>query len=285
MARSKTATKNVSKSNPTVIQNQAVVPVNNMNAVAEQVVSAITKAINNPKLDVKKMQAIMDMQFQAMRFHAEIAYNRAMNACQAEIPPITPNKWNEHTKSWYADLDAIDTVIRPLYGAHGFSLSFDTNHLDEKRIESVCWVRHTDGHKERHTLAGEIDDTGAKGTRNKTGIQGTGSSVTYLRRFQTAQIFNVIIEGIDKDGNTTSPPKRSEGETFNQRMRQESQTIDGEVLPPVDTETLKKEIKGIRLKKDRIAHVNSNLHIIQELAKAGNEALIAEIHALADKGE
>jgi len=244
-----------------------------------QVVDVIRTAVSNPKLDVRKMREIMDMQMEMMRFQAELAYNAAMNACQGEIPQIETNKRNDHTKSNYANLEGIDTIIRPITRKHGFSLEFDTEHM-EGGVNIICWVRHVDGHKERRTLAGNLDLTGSQGKANKTSIQGTGSTVSYLQRYLTKLIFNIIIKGEDTDGNKDKPDAKPQDE-FAAAVRGDH---GGNQKLLDDAEALIVKLSGLGKKADRIALINGNLPLIQALAKDGHEKRIQELHALADKG-
>lgn len=312
IAKTKPKKNTVTVMPPAPVENLPAVQSDSVAIAARQVVSVIERAINNPKLDVKKMQAIMDMQMAAIRFQAEIAYNKAMTDCQAIMPHIKANKFNKQTNSNYADLAAIDTVIRPIYTSHGFNLSFDTEQLENGNIRIICWVRHREGHKERHTLTGALDAAGFKGTANKTGIQASGSTVSYLQRYTTKMIFNVIIEGEDNDGNSKKPEKRED--EFSRRVQDDATPPDRmdpeRPLPDPDkpwngktivldgkatdknfegavsaARYLMHIIKNRKHKKSRVEIVSANVPLIRALAEAGEENLISEMHALADKGE
>ncbi len=262
----------------------AMVPASAMSSALGSVANVIRTAIENPRLDVKKMQAIIDMQMQIMKHQASVAYSLAMNACQREIPHITANKKNTHTSSKYADLDAIDTIIKPIYSNHGFSLTFDTRQVDATHLEVICYVLHADGQERVHRLTGELDTSGAKGTANKTGIQGTGSSATYLQRYLTKLIFNVIIAGEDKDGNAAAPAKQ-EGANFSDKMKGQSTTIENE---PVNLDEqagmMQADLQKLPTKKARLALINKNLRFLGTLDKAGREDLVTAIHTTADRG-
>jgi hypothetical protein len=132
------------------------------------------------------------------------AYQAAMAQAQAEIGPVVKDRKNEHTKSMYATLEAVDTAIRPIYTAHGFSLSFDAPDVTDKGLLISCDVLHSGGHSEHKTLLGALDTVGPNGSRNKTDIQGLGSTVSYLRRYLTCMVFNVTVKSEDKDGNRTA---------------------------------------------------------------------------------
>lgn len=164
-------------------------------------VEVISKAASDPTVDVNKMERLLDMQERLMRAQSEAAFNEAMNRCQRELPAVTRSAENKHTKSKYAKLEAIDDAVRPTYTGHGFSLSFSSQQVDEKTVKVTCRCSHVGGHSRDYELSGQLDTSGAQGTSNKTSIQGLGSTVSYLRRYLTCMIFNVILTDEDRDGN------------------------------------------------------------------------------------
>lgn len=291
-----------------VAENKGALVPHSIGQAAVQVVSVIERAISNPKLDVKKMQAIMDMQMQAMRFQAEIAYNYAMNECQGEIPQIRANKRNDHTKSGYANLSAIDVVIRPILKKYGFSLSFSTKALENGNKLLECWVRHVEGHKELHTLDSALDLTGSQGKANKTNVQATGSTVSYLQRYLIKLIFNVVIEGEDNDGNGEPKPP---GDKFSDKVAEQSGNVIDGMATRVDDDKApwdgtinygKNELKAQpftpaaghallvdcmkkhKSKANRLALINANLALVRALVKANQGSLVSDLHKLADEG-
>lgn len=286
---------------------QELIPVELENPIAvatKQVVSLMSTALSNPKLDVRKMREIMDMQMDAMRFQSEISFNRAMVACQALIPHIKANCENKHTKSKYANLEAIDTVVRPIISAHGFSLNFNTEQVDARHVRVICTVRHIDGHKEPFAMVGELDDGGMKGTPNKTGIQAAGSSTSYLVRYLIKLIFHVIIIGEDNDGNKNGQGKpksdafadaAADERRGNQPQGEPANFEGGFAIEAGEkskrfkslTSAVKylKEILGtIEVKQKRIDCLLDNKHILGELEKIAEKGKIAELHAIANGG-
>lgn len=181
----------------------------------ESLLTLISKAARDPTVDVAKMQALLDMRATLIKQEAEVDYNCAMRDAQSEMSSVVRDAQNTHTNSRYARLETIDAAIRPVYTKHGFSLSFNTvpgaepeppAHAASKTAKTtelvhlVCTVRHVKGHSTKHELSGALDMSGAKGTANKTSIQGLGSSVTYLRRYLTLMIFNLTLRDEDDDG-------------------------------------------------------------------------------------
>jgi hypothetical protein len=109
----------------------------------------------------------------------------------------------------YATLAAINDEIVPIYTAEGLSVSFDTYSterdkdlppLDAGKVRVIGLCSHRGGHIRKYHLDGALDDAGKDGTKNKTGIQAMGSTVTYLRRYLVCMMFNVATAD-DNDGN------------------------------------------------------------------------------------
>lgn len=164
------------------------------------VLSIIERVAQNPDADLDKLERLLQMQERFMSKQAEMSFNRAMKEAQDQMPAIFRDAENSHTHSRYARLESIDAKIRPIYTSHGFSLSFNSEPLPGS-VRVICEVSHIDGHSRKYQLDGGLDTAGAKGTSNKTEIQGMGSTVSYLRRYLTAMIFNLVLTNEDDDGN------------------------------------------------------------------------------------
>lgn len=147
--------------------------------------------------------------------NAARAFDESMLACQGELPPITRDTYNNHTKSKWAKLEKISRIVDPIIRKHGFTLSYGmaTSPLpDHYRI--VCDVAHR-GFARRYEVDVGMDSKGPKGEGNKSLAQGSGSSVTYARRYLKVMIFDIVIEGEDNDGNVRSlRSKVIEGESI-----------------------------------------------------------------------
>lgn len=152
--------------------------------------------------DVAKTKEILAMIRAEEDRVSERCYNEALLAAQTEIPPIKRDTFNKHTKSFWARLEKISRVVDPIARKHGFSLSYgmETSPLpDHYRV--ICDVSHRDGHRRRYDADVGMDSKGPKGEGNKSLAQGSGSSITYARRFLKVMIFDVVVEGMDNDGN------------------------------------------------------------------------------------
>ena len=133
---------------------------------------------------------------------AESAFTSAMRDAQAAMPCIVRDGVNPFLKTRYAKLETVNSIVKPVAAAHGFSLSF--SEADSPRgadwVRVVCSVRHVGGHTERHHHDLPIDGVGMKGGQNKSGPQALGATLSYARRYLITHIFNLTIADEDLDG-------------------------------------------------------------------------------------
>lgn len=145
---------------------------------------------------------LVAMQERIMRVNAEMAYASALQRVQAKVPPVYRDAMNEQTRSRYARLEKLHGILRPIYTAEGFSMSFDV----QPDPRTPGWyivtadVLHAAGHSRQYHMPVPVDDTGIKGSRNKTALHGMGSSVSYARRYLESTIFGVVFTDEDDDG-------------------------------------------------------------------------------------
>lgn len=164
--------------------------------------NVIARAMEDERFDVAKLEALLKLQEKLVAEQARQAFSRAMSEAQGEMRAVFRDAANEQTRSRYAKLETIDDSIRPIYTRHGFSLTFGTDQpRDPASIRVVCDCAHSDGHVKQYELEAPPDMTGARGQINKTTLHGMGSTITYLRRYLTTMIFNVVLTNEDDDGN------------------------------------------------------------------------------------
>lgn len=162
----------------------------------------IENAATNPEVDVDKLQKLMEMQIAIMDRAAKMQFNAAMAVVQSAVPPVVADKVNLHTKSKYPSLENVQTSIKDIYLANGFTCTFaEGDAPKDGMLDVVGTVRHAGGHTEVFHRYSTADTSGPSGTRNKTDVQGSQSTVTYLTRRLLCAIFGVVILGEDKDGN------------------------------------------------------------------------------------
>ena len=168
--------------------------------VAANPYSLLQMAIEK-NLDAERISQFMDLQDRMEKKQALSEYTAAMNRCQKRMPVVVKDKENESTKSWFARLETVAKSIKPIYADEGFTLEFsEADSPLEFHRRVICDVTHEGGHSKQFHLDSKIDDVGAKGTTNKTAVQGLGSMVSYLRRYLTLMIFNVTVGDEDNDG-------------------------------------------------------------------------------------
>lgn len=177
---------------------QDIVPINDGAAL----MTAVARAASDPNVDVEKMERLFAMHERMAARQAEQDYATAMVRAQQSMPNIAKTSENKQTKSWYADLQAINEKITPIYTECGFALSFgqeDSPIKDHVRV--ICDVLHIGGHSKRYSYDNPIDDAGIQGAKNKTPTHGRSSGISYGRRYITTMVFNLTLGGEDNDGN------------------------------------------------------------------------------------
>lgn len=166
----------------------------------------IARAVADPNMDVAKAEQLFALQRQIQGDHAKQEFNSAFRRAKSEIRPVVKNKYNEQTKSSYANLEAVADAIDPIIDRHGFALTYGTDVSDKPgHYRITADVLHDGGH-ERHYFADIPEDTaGIKGTQNKTATHGFGSTMSYGRRYLKLLIFDVATTD-DNDGNRNRRP-------------------------------------------------------------------------------
>ena len=161
----------------------------------------VARAMADPTVDANKLEMLLRMQREIVADDAKLQFARAMSAAQGEMLPVTRDAANDQTRSKYARLETIDAAIRPIYTRYGFCLEFNSEAIDGPNERIVCEVCHTAGHSKKFQLEAAPDTAGPQGKANKTPLHGLGSTVSYLRRYLVAMIFNVVLANDDNDGN------------------------------------------------------------------------------------
>lgn len=165
----------------------------------------LMRAARDPSIDVAKLDALRRMQREDREHDARLRYTEAMAAAQGEMLPVVRDATNDQTRSKYARLETIDAAIRPIYTRHGFVLEFNSEAIDGPNERIVCEVSHIAGHSKKFQLEAAPDVAGPQGKANKTQLHGLASTVSYLRRYLTCMVFNIVLANDDNDGNRQRP--------------------------------------------------------------------------------
>jgi hypothetical protein len=188
------------QSNQVIPAEPATLPVSNTVSLLE----VIQRAASDPNVDIDKMERLMGMHERMVARDAEAAFNEAMAACQKQMRSIAADAHNSQTKSNYATYSALDKALRPIYTAHGFSISYDTDTSPEpEHIRILAYVSHGRGHTRTYKIDMPKDGKGAKGGDVMTKTHATGAGMSYGQRYLLKGIFNVRIGEEDNDGNET----------------------------------------------------------------------------------
>jgi len=164
--------------------------------------SFIERAAKDPDFDVAKFGELLRLQRDVGQDLARRSFNRAMAAAQSEMMPVIRSAQNKHLGNKYAKLEDIDREMRPIYTRHGFSVRFGSAPAPrEGDMRITCTVAHEDGFFEENHLDAPATLVGSQGGRMAvTPVQAVGSVVTYLRRYLSTMVFNVVLADDDDDG-------------------------------------------------------------------------------------
>lgn len=173
-----------------------------------QMLQMMERLATNDKVDVVKMQALIDMQKDVMQVNARAAFNTAFARLQAEIPTVIEKGKGDKGMS-YARLEDIVETVRPVLQRHGFSLSHQTEWPDKGTIKVIGILTHEQGHERRSEFVASADQSGSKNA-----IQALGSSNSYGRRYTTKDLLNIVTKEEDDDGKKAVAPKVEEPDGF-----------------------------------------------------------------------
>lgn len=159
---------------------------------------------HNAAVDV--IERLAALQEKIMLRDAEIHFNDALSAIQAEIKRIAPDLLNPDTSSKYASYTAIDAVIRPIYTSRGMSLSFSQGDCAKaEHIRSLCFVS-LGAYTRVYQIEMPTDGKGPKGGAVMSKIHAAATADSYAKRYLVKNIFNIAIGEADRDGNTSAAP-------------------------------------------------------------------------------
>jgi hypothetical protein len=128
-----------------------------------------------------------------------------MKAAQAEMRAIAADANNSQTRSKYATYAKLDSILRPIYTKHGFSVSFDEDDSPKaEHIRVLAYVAHEAGFTRTYRKDMPADGKGAKGGDVMTKTHAAGAAASYGMRYLLKGIFNVAVGEDDADGN--APP-------------------------------------------------------------------------------
>lgn len=158
------------------------------------------------KVDVDKLEKLMQMQERAAARFSQEQFNTAMSSAQRDMRMVAVDAYNPQTRSKYASYQALDKALRPIYTQHGFGLSFNTGDAPlQDYVRVLCRVTHNSGHAEVYHIDMPADGKGAKGGDVMTKTHATGAAIAYGMRYLSRMIWNVATGEDDQDGNEPEP--------------------------------------------------------------------------------
>ena len=172
----------------------------------------IATAVMDPRCDVEKMRALLDMQRDIEDRDAKKAFTRAFNALQAELPIInkdgkidhgegTTAKGNQRLKTRFATYPNLNRVVGPLLKKHGFTFSTSMEPDPSGTMIAVSSLSHVEGDSRRTHFRLTADTTGSKNNQ-----QGWGSSQQYGMRYNMIALLNIVTEAKEDADNDGFPP-------------------------------------------------------------------------------
>lgn len=162
---------------------------------------------------VEALERLMALQERWEANQGRKAYDAAISAAKAEIPPIFKNREVDFTTQKgrtnyrYEDMAEIAKTVDPILTQHGLSYRFRTAQADGV-VSVTCVVSHRDGYSEETTLSAAPDQSG-----NKNHIQAVGSTVTFLQRYTLKSALG-LAAAADDDAKAASSAKVINADQF-----------------------------------------------------------------------
>ncbi len=178
----------------------------------------VQRAAIDPRVDVDKLERLMDMAERVKAQEAKAAYGKALARMQPLLPVIDRkgritihNKADadkpEHERrvvqsTSFARWEDIHDAITPVLSKHGFALSFKPSVEDGTgKIVTTGILRHKEGHQEEASITLPHDSSGSKNP-----VQAVGSTLSYGKRYAATMLLNILTRDEDDDGSSSGFP-------------------------------------------------------------------------------
>jgi len=178
---------------------------------ASSVFALINSLVLDPRAGLEKLDPIIAMYERLKAKEAELQYNAAKGRILKKLAAIkiVKNKPalyeieegrqqnGTHEAFKYAPLEEIDKHLRPLLAEEEMDLSYSDEPLQSGGLLIRGRLKHLpSGYYEDSFMPAPLDTTGSKSE-----VQAVGSTNSFLRRYITCNIFNIVVVGDDDDGN------------------------------------------------------------------------------------
>jgi hypothetical protein len=149
--------------------------------------------------NVAAFEKLAELQWRFEEREAEKQFAAAFMELQKELPRVKATKIipdrNGGMRSSFAPFEEIDSQLRPIVQAHGFTYSFAEGPFDSGRITKICTVQHFAGHKRSNPFSVRI----GSGPPGCSEAQADGAAHSYAKRGALCDAFNIVVTGIDND--------------------------------------------------------------------------------------
>ena len=154
---------------------------------------------NNAAIDV--IERLAALQEKITLRDAEIQFDDALNSCQKQVGRISADATNPQTQSRYASYAKLDKIVRPIYTAEGFTISYGEKDCPTPgKTRFVAYLSRA-GVTREYLKDLSPSTKGPKGNDVMTPIHADGSADSYAKRYLLKNIFNIAIGEDDTDGN------------------------------------------------------------------------------------
>jgi len=162
---------------------------------------------------VEALERLMALQERWEANQGRKAFDHAIAAAKAEIPPIIKNRTVDFTTQKgrthyrHEDMAEIAKTVDPILSKHGLSYRYRTSQ-ERELVTVTCIVSHRDGYSEETTLSSASDQSG-----NKNHIQAVGSAATYLQRYTLKMALGLAASN-DDDAKIADAAKTIDADQF-----------------------------------------------------------------------
>jgi hypothetical protein len=149
---------------------------------------------------IEQMQQLFDLQLRWEENEARKAYYKAVADFKSEAIDIIKNKRVSYktdkgsTEYNHAELGQIVNTVTPFLSKNGLSHHWEYSQVDGK-VKVTCFLTHDMGYEKSTSLEAPPDTSGGK-----NGIQGIGSTTSYLERYTFLAMTGLASREQDDDG-------------------------------------------------------------------------------------
>lgn len=203
----------------------------------------IAQATLDPRCDVAKMQALLDMQDRLEERDAKKAFTVAFNALQSELPIINKDGKIDHSaegssgttrsgrralQTSYATYPNLNRVCGPLLKKHGFTFSSSLEPEPSGAMVVISTLEHVAGASRSTRFRITADTTGGKNNQ-----QGWGSAQQYGMRYNMIALLNIVSEAKQDADNDGFAPSDDPG-TITKKQAEELAKLLKDAKAPLD---------------------------------------------------